>query len=186
MTGLYEILEERLSGAGKITILGVGSFLNADDGAGVMITEKLNKHFSNYKLSATAIMTGENAPENYTGEIKKFRPDHLLVLDAVDCHREPGDILTIRPDEIGGVTFSTHMLPIKIMLDYISRETGCNITILGIQPGSLAFAGDMTGEVIDTIDYMISVLKKIIMRRELSCNMEQFICDSLGLQDEHS
>lgn len=178
MKNLYEILAERLSHAKRIAILGVGSSLNADDGAGVKISEGLKEYFLDYRLSMTSIFTGENAPENYTGEIKKFKPDHLLVLDAIDSERNPGDIVTIKPDEISGVSFSTHMLPIKIMLDYLVKETGCDITIIGIQPKNLVFAGEMTYEVIEAADYIMSVLRKIIIELEPACKMVQFKIDS--------
>jgi Ni,Fe-hydrogenase maturation factor len=58
------------------------------------------------------------------------------------------------------------MLPLKIMLDYLAGEVGCNITIIGIQPESLVFAGDVTPKVSGSIDYITSVIEKVIIQLE--------------------
>jgi hydrogenase maturation protease HycI len=166
MKDLYECLTERLNGAESLVILGVGSFLKSDDAAGVIITEKLKETFNSKRLCTAGIFTGESAPENYTGKIKKSNPDHLLILDAADMGKEPGAIGFIELDQIGETSFSTHMLPIKIMLDYIQKEINCGIIILGIQPESLLFAGEVTPKVSDSIDYVASVMERIITKLE--------------------
>jgi hydrogenase 3 maturation protease len=162
MKDLYGFLIERLKDARKLVILGAGSFMKADDAAGVMVTEKLKESFDEAVFPSVRIYTGESAPENYTGEIKKFKPDHLLLLDAADMQEAPGSIVFIQPEVIGGVSFSTHMLPVKIMLDYLVKETGCGITIIGIQPEDLTYDGKVTPKVIETVDYITEVLKKVI------------------------
>lgn len=166
MKDLYELLIEHLNGVRKLVVLGVGSFLKADDAAGVIISERLKERFKGAELSAVSIFTGEIAPENFTGAIKKSKPDHILILDAADLEKEPGSIKLINPDMINTTSFSTHMLPIKIMLDYLVCETGCNITIIGIQPESLEFACEVTQRVDETIDYVTSVIEKIIIQFE--------------------
>lgn len=170
MDNLQEILRDRFKDAGKLAILGAGSFLKADDAAGVMITERLKDRFSGSGITSTGIFTGESAPENYTGEIKKIKPDHLLVIDAADMKKEPGSIFFIQPEEIEGITFSTHMLPVKIMLNYLIQETGCTVTIMGIQPESLDFMGPVKDKVEKAIDLIASVIEEIIIDMERNVN----------------
>lgn len=166
MRGLYELLEERLYGIKRLVILGVGSLLNSDDGVGIVIVENLKKRIEKFKFSAVRVIAGENAPENYTGEIKRVNPDHILVIDAVDINKEPGNVEVLRLDDIEGVTFSTHMLPIKIMLDYLIKEIGCDITIIGIQPKNLVFAEEMTQEVADSVNNISSIIEKVVIELE--------------------
>lgn len=166
MDGLYKLLMDRFKEAKGLAILGVGSFLKSDDAAGVIITEKLREHFSDVELSSVNIFTGESAPENYTGKIKDAKPGNLFILDAADMKKEPGTIQLIEPAEIGETSFSTHMLPIKIMLDYLAGEIRCNVTIIGIQPQSLVFAGGVSTKVAHSIDYVTSVIEKIIVQLE--------------------
>lgn len=163
MEDIYKLLSRQLSCTKKLAILGVGSPLKSDDAAGIIITERLKKYFNGADLPQVSIYTGESAPENYTGKIKRLKPDHIIIIDAADIKENPGDIKLIQPDAIDGTSFSTHMLPMKIMIDYLIKETGCSITVIGIQPKSLSFAGDVTPQVLDSIECIISALKKIIM-----------------------
>jgi len=165
MKDLYDFLIGRLKNARKIAILGAGSFMKADDAAGVMVTERLKESFNEASSSSVRIYTGESAPENFTGEIKKFKPDHLILLDAADIKEEPGSIAFIQLEVIGGMTFSTHMLPVKIMLDYLVKETGCDITVIGIQPEDVTYNGKVTPNVIETVKYISEVLNNIIDKK---------------------
>lgn len=152
-----ELLTELLKGAKRPAILGAGSCLKADDGAGNAITDALSERFGETP-GRFAVFSGGNAPECFTGAIKDFGPDLVLIIDAADMGLSPGEARSIDPDEVSGVSFSTHMLPLKVMLDYLSKEIGCRVAILGIQPGSLEFGGEMTGDVRTTVDEMIEAL----------------------------
>ena len=49
MKKLDDILKNRLNGAKKVGILGIGSEFRGDDAAGVMVAEQLIKHYSGSK-----------------------------------------------------------------------------------------------------------------------------------------
>lgn len=166
MEDLYETLTKRYKDTKRLVILGIGSFLKSDDAAGVIITEKLKEYFKDIELAAVSIFTGETAPENYTGKIKNAKPDSVLIIDAADMNKEPGTIGFIEPGMTDGTSLSTHMFPIKVMLDYIVKEVGCKITIIGIQPENLMFAGEVTPKVTASLEYIESVLKKVIIQLE--------------------
>jgi hydrogenase 3 maturation protease len=150
---------ECLEGTKKLAVLGVGSILNSDDGAGVRITEMLSGHFKNNHSDMFEIYSGCTAPENFTGEIKRFRPDRVLVLDAADFKEEPGSVRIIDLDQIGGITFSSHMLPVKITIDYLKKEIGCSAKLLGIQPASIVYGEAMTPGVRKTVRMLVKILK---------------------------
>jgi len=161
MQDLEAFLINRFNGAQKLCILGAGSFMKADDAAGVLITEKLLEEFDVLNHPNLLILSGESAPENCCGEIKRFSPDHLCVIDAADMGESPGSIVFIENEVISGVTFSTHMLPVKIMLDYLVKETGCKITVMGIQPVDLTYDGKVTQKVAETVEYVTQVLSRL-------------------------
>jgi Ni,Fe-hydrogenase maturation factor len=54
-------------------------------------------------------------------------------------------------DLADGVSFSTHKLPPKVLIDYLMKETGCSISIIGIQPKSIKFDGPVSKEVKDSV-----------------------------------
>ena len=162
MADLYDLLKERLSNTSKLAILGAGSFQKADDAAGVMITEKLKERLDNDKFDKLGIYTGECAPENFTGEIKKFKPSHMIIIDAADTREEPGSVTFIEPDAIGGVSFSTHILPLKIIIEYLIMETGCHMTVIGIQPYDITYGGEVTPKVADAVEDTVDVIERLI------------------------
>lgn len=162
MTTLYDLLKERLSTTTKLSILGAGSFQKADDAAGVLVTDKLKERFGGDIFDRLTIYTGECAPENFTGEIKKFKPSHMILIDAADNREEPGSVAFIQPEVIGGVSFSTHILPLKIIIEYLIMETGCDMTIIGIQPCDITYGGEITPAVTEAIEDTVDAIEKVI------------------------
>lgn len=161
MPELYELLRQSLGQARRIAVLGAGSELRSDDAAGVRVVQRLTRLLGGSEFTYGLIMNGSSAPENFTGEIKGFRPDHLLIIDAANIKAEPGSVALIDPSVISGVSFSTHMLPMKVMLEYLKKESGCPVTVLGIQPECLDFGENMSPEVENAVDDIVNVLKEI-------------------------
>ena len=159
---LYAFLKEKLRGAEKIAVLGAGSVLRSDDAAGVCVIQQMKAAFASVNHSALLLCEGETAPENYSGSIRRFCPSHLLVVDAADLGKQPGDVAEIRPEDVGGPTFCSHMLPLRVMIDYLRQETGAEVTLLGIQSKSIAFDGEMSKEVESTVAALSSVLERVI------------------------
>jgi len=158
MANLKTILKQKLKDAKRIVVLGIGSELRADDAAGLIVAEELKK-IKNLKLK---VFLGSTAPENFTGEIIKFKPTHILIVDSVDTDQKPGFILLINPDEVGGVSFSTHMLPVKMMVDYLLASLECEIIIIGIQPKILLFGETISKEVKKSTKQISGVIKQIL------------------------
>lgn len=161
---LEEILDDFFAGAVKVVILGAGSELMTDDKAGLLVVDRLSEIFKN--RPNIKLINGSNAPENFTGEIKDFAPQCLIVVDAADMKEKAGSIMVIDPDVIEGVTFSTHMLPLKVMLGYLKDEIKCRVLILGIQPVNVDFGNEISKEVIEAIDEVNVILKKKLEKFE--------------------
>lgn len=149
MQTIKKILKNRLAGARKVAVLGVGSELRGDDVAGLLASQELEKKSSaRKKRRDLKIFFGATAPENLTGQILKFAPSHIIIIDTVEIGEKPGTILVLRPDELGGgATFSTHMMPSRVMVNYFLKSLNCNITIIGIQPASIRFGENTSKDV---------------------------------------
>jgi hydrogenase 3 maturation protease len=105
---------------------------------------------------------GATAPENLTGEIKKFAPSHLIIIDAADTSREAGAIEVISPEQVGGISFSTHMMPIKILVDYLLDSIKCKVMIIGIQPKTLEYNAPPSPEVKTSIRQVAAAIESVI------------------------
>lgn len=169
-------LHQRLEGASKIAILGVGSELRADDVAGILVAQRIEERRKEgqkerrsdappFSPSLIEVFFGGTAPENLTGEIKRFGPTHLVIIDAADLNAEPGAITVMDPDSIGGTTFCTHSLPLKMMIDYLLDSFECHVTVIGIQPKSLEVAAAVSREVGDAVESLSALLLEALSRQ---------------------
>jgi hydrogenase 3 maturation protease len=167
MDGL-DALKEKLMGSVCVVIVGVGNEMKADDGVGILITERLRQRLRlkerlrarQRRKESICILDGGTTPENLTGTIKKIRPSHILLLDAAQMGKGPGEVAVLDPKNIEGVNFSTHSFSISDFAGYLKREIGAETVILGVQPKSVEFGADMSKEVRGTADTIINALKK--------------------------
>ncbi|HHT86589.1 MAG TPA: hydrogenase maturation peptidase HycI [Clostridiales bacterium] len=145
-----DCLKEKIKQAERIAIMGIGSELRSDDAAGMRLINELNclglSNCDNVRL-----LYGSTAPENFTGEIKAFSPNLLILVDAASMGLQAGAIKIIESDEIMGVTFSTHMLPLPIVLNYLKQEASFETVLIGIQPKSTDFGIEISEEVTNSV-----------------------------------
>ena len=141
MRGLIKTLINKLDGARKIAVLGIGSDLRADDGAGIIVVEELEKKIGNLKSRIPiGIFIGATAPENLTGEIRRYRPSHIIIVDSLEMKKKAGSVIVLETEAVGGgVSFSTHTMPARILADYFLRSLKCRVIMIGIQPRSIKF-----------------------------------------------
>lgn len=137
-------LREALAGATRVAVLGVGSELRGDDFAGVLVARAVEAWRRRSRAALVAGYEGCAAPENLTGEIGRFEPSHVVLVDAAHLGEEPGAVRVLEADQIGGVSFSTHMLPAPIFLAYLEKTTGCRTLIVGIQPAQTDVLGPIS------------------------------------------
>jgi len=158
-------LDEWMEGATGLAIVGVGSMLRADDAAGMHVVERLSEEFPPEKFPRVLFCPGETAPENFSGKIRAFHPSHMLVVDAADVGNEPGEISLVPHERIGGPAFLSHMLPLKVLINYLAVDSGVKTALLGIQGQSLEFDGEMTPPVAAAVDSVCDALRAAIRTR---------------------
>ncbi len=117
--------------------MGIGNELRSDDAAGMHVSRTLRKRRCAVDLSRLLIVDGGLAPENVAGDLRDFKPDLVIFVDAAVMGERPGTIRWISTDEIDGMSSSTHSLPLSMLSSYLSLELGCEIALLGIQPASI-------------------------------------------------
>jgi len=154
-----DLLGEKIKNSQKITVLGIGSELRGDDVAGVRVAQKLidqcsqdcQKDILNSRLQ---VLFGYTAPENFTDEIRKFSPSHIIMIDSAEMGEEPGTAKFIAPQEIQGTTFSTHSLPLSVLVDYLHQSLPCEILVIGIEPKQMDFGSKISREVRKTVNLL--------------------------------
>jgi len=134
----------------------IGNRDGGDDAVGPYIADVLKQK----KLDDIEIIDAGTVPENYTGKIKDYKPEKLVLIDSVDMNLKPGEIRKVPKEKIGVMHISTHGIPLSVLINYLERYVK-NIFLLGIQPKS------MKGEMTDTIRKSAEEIIKIIENRNL-------------------
>lgn len=149
MPSLPTQLKRRLDGAKKVVVLGIGSELRADDIAGVLVASRV-KELTRGKRPGPRlkVLIGGTAPENLTGDIKRYKPTHMIIVDAADAGAKPGKIIVLEPDDTSGTSFCTHSLPTKVFTDYLLEYFPCRFTLIGIQPKNLTMGDEPSPAVV--------------------------------------
>jgi hydrogenase 3 maturation protease len=157
-------LKSNLEGAARIAVLGVGSDLRADDFAGMLVAQELDNSSKTINRSVQfKVFFGHTAPENLSGEIRKFNPSHVVIIDAAEVGKKPGQVELFTPEDAGGISFSTHKLPIKVLAQYLTQSFGCKVAIIGIQPKSLDFDKPVSKEVSASVKAVSNTVKDVII-----------------------
>lgn len=141
-------------------ILGIGNEIKGDDGLGPIIAKKSSSLFD--KNKDIIVFDGGTVPENYTGSIRKEKPTHIVLIDAVDMKKEPGYIRVVEKEEIANYNISTHAMPISYLIKYIETTIGAQIILVGVQPKSMGFAEPVSKEVEKSIEEVVATFDKLI------------------------
>ncbi len=164
MLRLKTTLKNKLKNAQKIAILGIGSELKGDDAVGLAVAQRLKAYIKKKRIKSLKVFLGQTAPENLTGEIKKFKPTHLIIIDAADFHRKAGTAKVIDAHRETGASFSTHRMPIRIIRDYLYQSIGCEIIIIGIQPQSLGFCSALSQKTRESVKMLSAEIIDVLKR----------------------
>ncbi len=123
-------LRQRLAGACRIAIVGIGDENSAVDRLGIEAAGEIEQQH----LPGVRVFFAGTVPESMTGPLREFHPDHILLLDAADMGSQPGTVAVIDPERIPAGHFSTHTLPLSAVMEFIENDTGAKVTLIGIQP----------------------------------------------------
>jgi hydrogenase 3 maturation protease len=103
----------------KTVFLAVGNIMRGDDAFGPMVYCGLKDLAGPCFLP----LNGGELPENFTSVIKTFAPEHLIIADA--AHISPGSrwkFIILGESDICGAAFSTHALPLDVMIKFIKED----------------------------------------------------------------
>ena len=125
-----DTLQRRLERTRTLAVVGIGDELIPSDRMGMVAAREIERQH----LPGVQVFFAGTVPENITGPLRKFRPDHVLFLDAAEMEERPGTIAVIAPGLVRARLISTHTLPLSVVMEYIGKETGAGVTLLGIQP----------------------------------------------------
>jgi hydrogenase 3 maturation protease len=150
-------LEERLAGAHRVAVVGIGDLLLPFDRLGMLAAEAIEA----LHLPGVRVFLAGTVPESMTGPVRRFRPDHVLFLDAAEMGAPPGTVAVVEPEGIHATLFSTHVLPLSVLMEFLEKDAHTRVTLVGIEPDAPAGKGPTPAEE-EGIRRLVSVLTKIL------------------------
>jgi coenzyme F420 hydrogenase subunit delta len=121
-------------------VLGIGNMLFGDDGFGCAVVDYVEKHYA--VPEAVCLLDAGTSVRKilFTLCLSPVRPQRLLILDAIDAGRAPGELFEIDPAEIPVVKlddFSIHQLPTSNLLRELQESCSVEVRVLACQTGPL-------------------------------------------------
>jgi coenzyme F420 hydrogenase subunit delta len=124
----------------EILIAGVGNQLFGDDGFGPEVIEYLENHYNIPEKVCLADAGTGIRKILFTITLSEVRPRVIVVIDAVDKGREPGEIFDISLDEIPVEKiddFSIHQVPSSNLLKELKEFSSVKVVIKVCQVKSI-------------------------------------------------
>lgn len=145
--GRYDVKEELkkwLLNTERVVIAGIGNPIRMDDFVGVKIVQDLRGKVSDRVF----LIECETVPESFIQQIVDFNPTHILLIDAAILGLKPGQSRIVNPEQLTSLSaFSTHMLPLRIFCEYLTKTTKAKIALLLIEPRKADFGEGLTPEI---------------------------------------
>ena len=138
-------------------MLGVGHELRGDDAAGMMVARMLRPSTSDSFL----IIEAGAAAENFTGMVRNFAPDFVLIVDAVLMNQSPGTIRLFDMGDLEVFSLTSHMLSCHLLALYLQTELRCEVKLLGIQVEHDSLETGLSPKVKQSISIIVQELRNI-------------------------
>jgi hydrogenase maturation protease len=143
----------------KTVILGIGNILQSDDGIGVHIVNRLKDEY--LFPDSVSIIDGGTMGLDLLAFLEDN--DRVLIVDAIDFHKEPGTIETLTGDEIPkflGSKLSVHQIGLSDML-FAAKLMGISpseVCLIGIQPRSVDTGLELSREVKSRFEVLLNIV----------------------------
>ena len=162
MMSLFRELYEWLSGAKRVSVVGVGNVMRGDDGFGVEVVKRLKE--LGVPPNVQLIEAGQ-VPESFLGVMRRFKPTHILFVDAAIQGLNPGELRLLDPRDELGLPISTHKIPLRLLCDYVEQTIGSKTAILAAQPEHVGFGEGLSDPVRRGVEEAAGVIHKAISGR---------------------
>jgi len=156
---VQDALKKWFAGAEKVVVAGIGNPIRRDDFVGVKIVQDLKGKVS----KNVCLIECETVPESFMQEIVDLKPSHVLLIDAAMLGLKPGETRLVFPEQVTDFpAITTHVLPLRIFCEYVTKMAGAKIALLLIQPKNTEFGEGLTPEVQVAAEKIVVILQKLL------------------------
>lgn len=120
----------------SILILGCGNVLLGDDGFGPAVAQRLRENFP-VPADVCVLDAGTCVREIlFDTVLSDKKPVKIVIVDAMDCGREPGELFWLQIDALPQVKlddFSMHQIPTSNLLRELRDLCGIEVVVMACQ-----------------------------------------------------
>lgn len=143
----------------KVVVAGIGNPIRRDDFVGVKIVQNLQGKVP----KNVSLIECETVPESFMQEIADFKPSHVLLIDAAILGLKPGETRLVFPEQITDFpVVTTHVLPLRIFCEFITKMADPKIALLLIEPEDTEFGEGLTATMQATAEEITKRLIKLL------------------------
>lgn len=120
----------------RVLILGVGNVLFGDDGFGPSAVEYMQNNCEIPEEVYTMDVGTGSGDILFNVALSQTKPEKIIILDAVDMKKKPGEIFQLSVDELPAnklSDFSMHFFPSANLLKELRDQMNVNIIIVACQ-----------------------------------------------------
>jgi hydrogenase 3 maturation protease len=153
-----DALEEWFIDARKVVVAGIGNPIRRDDFVGVKIVQDLEGKVS----KNVSLIECETVPESFMQEIVDLKPSHVLLVDAAILDLKPGETRLVFPEQVTDFpAITTHVLPLRIFCEYVTKMAEAKIALLLIEPENTEFGEGLTQKVQAAAEKITKILLEL-------------------------
>lgn len=120
----------------RVLILGVGNVLFGDDGFGSSAVEYMQNNCEIPEDVYTMDVGTGSGDILFNVALSQTKPEKIIILDAVDMKKKPGEVFQLSVDELPAnklSDFSMHFFPSANLLKELRDQMNINIVIVACQ-----------------------------------------------------
>lgn len=161
MESWEQVLRQEIRRSARVAVIGVGNAARGDDAAGAFAARDLLGGRLPLPEKALVIDAGD-VPENFTGVIRAFKPDLVVIVDSARAGQPPGSVFLVDPADVAEEDISTHRVPLSRLARYVRETMGSRVMILGIAPSSLEEGAAVVPAVGRAVRRVVSALRSAL------------------------
>ncbi len=134
----------------KYAFICLGNIDRADDAFGILVGEKLKEEYPENVFSEL-----DNDLSVFLFDlIENKQVQHVFLIDAVDFHGKPGEIIVKDDFDTKITQISTHTIPYEQIKNIIEVK-GKKFHLIGAQVKDLSFLGEVSTEILDAVEKVV-------------------------------
>ncbi|MDD8020270.1 MAG: hydrogenase maturation protease [Acidobacteriota bacterium] len=157
-------LQAELKAANKLVILGTGNALKGDDAIGLLVAGLLENQLNRYQKQKVKILRAHEIIEFYLKKIKRIKPSHIIIVDAINMRKPPGSIRVCRIN-INHSRGKQTVDDVSDFLEKLASFTSAKIYLASIQPENLEFGHPITQNTRQSARKIVESISQVFPRK---------------------